>query len=257
MLIKEFRAEKLLVKVYETRQSMGQAAADEVAAKIKELLSLQDEVSVVFASAPSQNEFLAVLAGMDDIDWGRVHAFHLDEYIGLDSDAPQGFGNFLKERIFSKRQFKTVNYMDIATTDPQAECARYTALLEKHKPDVIILGIGENGHLAFNDPGYAFFNDPEVVKVVELEHSCRQQQVNDGCFASLDLVPTHAITITIPPLMEGRFLYAIVPGPTKVEAVANTVNSEIDEMRPSTILRTHDNAALFIDQASAVNIKGY
>lgn len=254
MLVNEFKAEKLVVKVYDTRPNMGLAASDEIAAKIKEFLGKQDEVSVVFASAPSQNEFLAALSARDDIEWERVHAFHLDEYIGLDPAAPQGFGNFLKDRIFHAHKFKSINYMDIATTDPEAECKRYADLLEKYPPDVIILGIGENGHLAFNDPGYAFFNDPEVVKVVELEHSCRQQQVNDGCFASLDLVPTHALTITIPPLMKGKFLYAIVPGPSKVEAVANTVNSEIDEMRPSTILRTHDNAVLFIDKDSAVKI---
>ena len=255
MLVKEFKAEKLLVKVYETRQAMGQTAAEEIAAKMKEILSQKDELNMIFASAPSQNEFLAALAARNDIDWGRINAFHLDEYIGLDPDAPQGFGNFLKTRLFDKQTLKTVNYMDIATTNPEEECKRYAALLEKHKPDIIILGIGENGHLAFNDPGYAFFNDPLVVKVVELEISCRQQQVNDGCFASLDLVPTHAFTITIPPLMAGKLLYAIAPGPTKVQAIANTVNSEIDEMRPSTILRTHDNATLYIDRDSAANIK--
>lgn len=255
MLVKEFKADKLLVKVYESRPTMGQAASDEIAAKIKEFLDQKEEVNVVFASAPSQNEFLAALASREDIDWGRVNAFHLDEYIGLPADAPQGFGNFLRVRIFDKRQFKAVHYMDIEATDPQAECDRYAALLEKHSPDVVILGIGENGHLAFCDPGFAFVNDPYRVKIVELDAKCRQQQVNDGCFASLDLVPKTAYTLTIPSLMEGKYLYAIAPGPTKVDAIASTIHDDVDEMLPSTLLRTHDQVVLFIDRDSAANVK--
>ena len=255
MLVKEFKADKLLVKVYESRPTMGQAASDEIAAKIKEFLSQKEEVNVVFASAPSQNEFLAALAAREDIDWGRVNAFHLDEYIGLPADAPQGFGNFLRERIFNKRKFKAVHFMDIETKDPDAECNRYASLLEKHSPDVVILGIGENGHLAFNDPGFAFINDPVKVKVVELDAKCRQQQVNDGCFASLDLVPKTALTLTIPALMEGKYLYAIAPGPTKVEAINSTIHDDVDEMRPSTLLRTHEQVVLFIDRDSAANVK--
>src|SRR5690606_31727612 len=189
-----------------------------------------------------------------DIDWSRIVAFHMDEYIGLNPDAPQGFANFLKDRIFSKVQVGQVHYMDGNTGNPQGECNRYAALLAKYPVDIVILGIGENTHLAFNDPHVADFNDPLVVKVVDLDPDCRLQQVNDGAFPLIEDVPTHAITITIPALLEAKYAYAIVPGKFKADAIYHTVNSDISEMFPSTILRKKANAVLYIDEDSAAKL---
>lgn len=248
--MREFKKEKLNVKVFENRAELGAAAADIFAAKLQELLKTKEYVNVIFASAPSQNEFLAEL-NKKDVEWNRINAFHMDEYVGLDKDAPQGFGNFLKDRLFQNVKCREVHYLNGNADDIQEECARYAALLTKYPTDIVILGIGENTHLAFNDPHVADFNDPLIVKVVDLDQDCRVQQVNDGCFANIGEVPTHALTITMPALFKSTFAYAIVPGKFKANAIEHTINSDISELYPSTILRRHDNATLFIDEDSA------
>ncbi|MES2873949.1 MAG: 6-phosphogluconolactonase [Bacteroidota bacterium] len=248
--MREFKKEKLNVKVFENRAELGAAAADIFAAKLKELLTTKEYVNVIFASAPSQNEFLAEL-NKKDVEWNRINAFHMDEYVGLDKDAPQGFGNFLKDRLFQNVKCREVHFLNGNADDIQEECARYAALLTKYPTDIVILGIGENTHLAFNDPHVADFNDPLIVKVVDLDQDCRVQQVNDGCFANIGEVPTHALTITMPALFKSTFAYAIVPGKFKANAIEHTINSDISELYPSTILRRHDNATLFIDEDSA------
>lgn len=252
-LLKELTAGKLKVRIYDNRKNLGANAASDVATKIRELLAEKQEINMIFAAAPSQNEFLENLL-KEDLEWNRINAFHMDEYIGLDPSAPQGFGNFLKDRLFGKVNFKSVNYINGNAEDPKAECARYAELLKKYPTDIVCLGIGENGHLAFNDPPVADFNDPVLVKVVELDQVCRQQQVNDGCFASLDLVPTHAISITIPGLMAGKYIFGMVPGKTKTEAVTRTVNEKISTDCPATIMRNHENAILYTDSDSARNL---
>lgn len=146
----------------------------------------------------------------------------MDEYIGLAADAPQGFGNFLRGRLFGRLPFGQVFYLDGQAADPQAECARYSALLAEYPVDIVCLGIGENGHIAFNDPHVARFDDPVRVKVVDLDDKCRRQQVHDGCFASLGQVPTHALTLTIPALTAASGMYCIVPAQTKARAVHDT-----------------------------------
>lgn len=254
--IKEMQVDKLKVKIYETRQAMGEGAAKEAAAKIKELIDKKGEINVVFAAAPSQNEFLASLINDKEIEWSKINAFHMDEYVGISKDAPQAFSNFLKDKIFSKVPFKSVNYIDVTAEDPEKECERYAALLTANPIDIIFMGIGENGHIAFNDPPVADFNDKKVVKVVELDQKCRQQQVNDGCFATIDDVPKYALTLTIPTLMSGDYIFCMVPGETKTEAVTNTVNGEISTACPATILRTHDNAILYVDKDSGRGILG-
>ncbi|SOD12491.1 glucosamine-6-phosphate deaminase [Pedobacter xixiisoli] len=241
---------KLDVRIYEDRKSMGAAASEKFAKEITALLKTKDEINVVFAAAPSQNEFLAAL-DYENLDWSRVNAFHMDEYIGLAADATQGFGNFLKHRLFDKFNFKSVNYLNGNAADIAVECERYTALLTQNKVDVVCMGIGENGHLAFNDPPVADFEDKYTVKIVELDEVCRQQQVNDGCFVALDEVPTEALTLTIPALLSATYINCVVPGPTKAEAVNHTLNSEISTENPATILRTHSNAVLFLDKDSS------
>lgn len=249
-VIKQMQADKLKVKIYETRQDMGGDAGKEAASKIKEIISSKGEVNIVFAAAPSQNELLAALVADKEIDWSKVNAFHMDEYIGIEKDAPQAFSNFLKDKIFDKFSFKSVNYIDVSATDAEKESARYAALLEANPIDVVCMGIGENGHIAFNDPPVADFNDEKLVKKVELERACRQQQVNDGCFKALEDVPKYALTLTIPALMAGKYIYCVVPGDTKTTAVTNTVKDEISTACPATILRTHDNATLYVDKDS-------
>ena len=251
--MRELTKDNLKVKIFETRSSMGIAAAEMVSEKIIELLKTKEYVSIIFAAAPSQNEFLAALKEKK-LGWNRVNAFHMDEYVGLDKDAPQGFGNFLKERLFDQVPLREIHYLDGNSPDPEQECIRYAALLEKYPTDIVCLGIGENTHLAFNDPHVADFNDPKIVKVVDLDQDCRLQQVNDGCFNNIDQVPTHALTITIPALFKSSYAYAVAPGDLKANAIYHTLNSEIGETYPSTILRKHTNSILFIDENSAAKL---
>ena len=242
---------QLQVYIAESRAQMGEISGHDVAAMLKTLLAIKDEINVMFAAAPSQNDVLATLVSDKEIDWNRVNAFHMDEYIGLSKTAPQGFGNFLRERVFSKADFKTVNYINPEATDPQAEADRYEALLKEFPMDVCILGIGENGHVAFNDPGEADFNDPRLVKVVKLDERCRQQQVNDGCFATINDVPKTAMTVTVPGLLRAKAMFCIVPTTNKAEAVKNTVKGEINDMCPASILRTKAGAKLYLDPDAA------
>ena len=249
--MKTFSKDLLKVNIYESRDEMGAAAAADVKAAILRALGEKEAINMIFAAAPSQNEVLANLANDKEIPWGRVNAFHMDEYIGLSKDAPQGFGNFLNKAIFGIAPFKSVNYIDISAPDAEAECERYSALLRANPVDIVVLGIGENGHIAFNDPPFADFNDARLVKPVKLDEVCRNQQVNDGCFATIDDVPTHALTLTVPALMSGKELYCIVPAKTKANAVNATVNGEITDTCPASVLRTHKCATLYLDPDSA------
>lgn len=248
MLLKQEKCEKLTYKVFDTRASMGEAAAADVAAAIKKLLSKKDEINMIFAAAPSQNDFINAFISDKTIDFTRINAYHMDEYIGLDGNAPQAFGKFLKDRLFSKVPFKSVNYINGNAADIDAECERYASLLKTNKCDIVCMGIGENGHIAFNDPAFAKFDDKKAVKSVELDQICRNQQVNDGCFDSIDKVPTHAITLTIPTLTAPEYVFCVVPAPTKAKAVYTMLHGEIGEYCPCTILRRHSNAILYTDK---------
>lgn len=211
---------------------------------------------MIFAAAPSQNEMLECLTAQPDIDWNRVNAFHMDEYIGLPAGAPQAFGEYLKEHIFSKVPFGKVYYLNAQAQNAQAECDRYSALLKKFPVDIVCLGIGENGHIAFNDPWVADFEDSALVKIVPLDPICRQQQVNDGCFETIDDVPAHAMTLTIPALAAGKHMFCTVPSKTKAWAVEQTVKAKISKEIPATIMRCHADATLFCDTCSGEMIMG-
>lgn len=253
-MYKELVADKLRVRIYPDRQAMGQGAAEDIAAAIRRVLARKECCNMIFAAAPSQNEVLAALAADKSIDFTRINAFHMDEYCGLAQNAPQGFGNFLRTAIFSKAPFRSVHYINGSAADIEAECARYSALLEKYPTDIVCLGIGENGHIAFNDPPVADFHDPVLCKQVALDPICRQQQVNDGCFASIDLVPTHALTLTVPALFRGKELFCVVPATTKANAVQATVRGSIGEHCPATVMRNHDAAILYLDPDSAAKL---
>ena len=249
--MKSLKVDKLQVEIYDNRTLMGEAAARDIKAKIAELLAEKAEINMIFAAAPSQNDVLKSLVEDKEIEWNRVNAYHMDEYIGLDKNAPQGFGNFLKAHIFGLVPFKSVNYIDITTTNPEAEAERYGKLLQENPTDIVIMGIGENGHIAFNDPPVADFKDEKWVKPVKLDEICRQQQVNDGCFESIDKVPTHAMTLTVPTLVKAPYLFCIVPAKTKANAVYETLNGSIDEHCPASILRLQENAKLYLDNESS------
>lgn len=245
-MLLQFTKDKLAVQVYETRAEMGVAAADDIAACMKALLAEKETINMVFAAAPSQNDVLASLLSRD-LGWERVNAFHMDEYVGLKKEDPQSFGNYLNEHVFSKANFKNVYYVaDYGLA--------YEELLAKNHIDIVCLGIGENGHIAFNDPGVADFNDPVRIKKAELDDVCRMQQVHDGCFPTFDDVPTHAYTLTIPQMVSADHMFCVVPAPTKANAVYNTVNLEITDQCPATILRRHDHAVLYCDADSAAKL---
>ena len=230
---------------------MGEDAAKAIKAKIAELLSAKSEINMIFAAAPSQQDVLKSLVEDKSIEWERINAYHMDEYIGLDSSAPQCFGNFLDAHIFGLVPFKSVNYIKSDAIDPDAESVRYSSLLSATKIDIVVMGIGENGHIAFNDPPVADFNDEKLVKPVKLDEVCRNQQVNDGCFAKIDDVPKYAITLTVPMLVSAPNLFCIVPAPTKAWAVKETLTSSIDEHCPASVLRTREGAMLYLDPDSA------
>lgn len=247
-----FSQDNLTVERFPTREAMGKKAAADVAARIRSLLKQQDQVNLIFAAAPSQNEFLAALAADSTIDWHRINAFHMDEYVGLPADAPQRFSRFLQERLFDKVPIQKVFYLDPPEgEDPSEECQRYTDLLKQYPTDIVCLGIGENGHIAFNDPHVARFDDPQWVKIVDLDAQCLLQQVHDGCFPVLEAVPTHALTLTIPALTAAKSLYCIVPARTKAQAVKRTLQGPISTECPASILRRHPSARLYLDTDSA------
>ena len=250
-LAERFRADNLNIYIYNSRPTMGAAAATVIAAEIRRLIEERGRAVGIFASAPSQNEFLSALVAAPAIDWSRVIGFHLDEYLGMDDQAPQSFRRFLIDRLVEKVPIGAFHGLQGESGDGMVESARYARLLAETPPDFAVLGIGENGHLAFIDPPFCDFNDPEAVKVVELDEVCRTQQVNDGAFASLDQVPRHALSLTIPTLMALPKLFAIVPGPAKRHAIKSTIEGPIAPSCPASILRHHPDAQLFIDSDSA------
>lgn len=248
----DFFIDNLHVFKYSTRIELAKNAASIAVMEIVSMLKTKPMLNIVFAAAPSQSEFLDALVGHSEIDWSRINAFHMDEYIGLPKNSLQSFGNYLKERIFSKVPFRNVHYIDGESMLSEQICKCYARLLTEFPPDIVFMGIGENGHIAFNDPHVANFNDKLSVKVVDLDLICRQQQVNDGCFSDLSYVPEQAITLTIPTLLKAEKIYCIVPGKTKARAVYNTLNKMVIEDYPSTILRTHKSAKLFLDEESSI-----
>ena len=247
---REFRAGRQLVRVYPTRALMGQAAAHDIAEALRTRLSAQRAVRAVFAAAPSQDEMLAALATAPGIDWTRVTAMHMDEYAGIGEAAPQRFGNYLVDRLFGLVHPGRVELISPrGDAGPTAE--RYGRMLAEAPVDIVCAGIGENGHLAFNDPGIADFADANLVKVVALDERSRQQQVNDGCFTTLPQVPTHAITLTIPALMSASEIFCVVPGPSKVAAVSEALFGPVSTACPASILRDHPRSTLYLDADSA------
>jgi len=252
--IAEFSADSLRVAVFEDRAQMGRAAARDVAQAIARRQSAADWVNVIFAAAPSQDELLAALVAAEGIDWSRVVGFHMDEYLRLDAEHPASFRRYLQEHLFRLVGLPEDRLRLIPgerAERPLQTCLVYEDVLRAEPPDVVCAGIGENGHLAFNDPPVADFLDPVLIKVVRLDAACRLQQVHDGAFGRLEDVPTHAYTLTIPALLAAPVVAVVVPGPRKAEAVLNTLRGPIAESCPASALRRHPGATLYLDRDSA------
>jgi len=252
MLIKTINTELLNTYVYETRSEMGKAAADAAADAIKKVIEKKGSANVIFAAAPSQNEMLEALL-QTDVDFTKVNAYHMDEYEGLSIENEQSFAKYLYDHVFSRAPFASVNYIP-AKAGAEEACKIYGRLLEEAPPDVVCMGIGENGHIAFNDPPVADFKDKYTVKKVKLDDICRMQQVHDGCFPTFDDVPEYAITLTVPALMSAEYLICTVPASTKANAVQAMLYGEYGEVCPATSLRKHSNAKMFLDKASAQKV---
>ncbi len=250
MEIKHTKVNKLGVYIHNDRESMGKAAAKDAAARINAVIAKNGVANVVFAAAPSQNETLKYLLE-EDVDWSKVRGFHQDEYIGLDPEHPAGFGNFLNRAIFHKVPFMELHYLLCSPEEAEAKCEEYAELLKQYPIDLIFLGFGENGHMAFNDPAVADFNDPKMVKIVELDDICRQQQVNDGCFGHISEVPKQAMTLTMSFIMSVPHAIATVPTRRKANAVLGALCGEVTTECPASVLRNHKNAALYLDITSA------
>ena len=241
--------DKISLKIYDTRTEMGLGAAEDAAICIRELLNANEEINCIFAAAPSQNDFLSALIEKD-IEWNRVNAYHMDEYVGFGIGHPDSFNHFLSNAIFDRVPFKSVNLLNGANA-PDEEAKRYGRLLDAAPSHITFMGIGENGHIAFNDPAVANFEDNVPVKKVKLDNVCRQQQVNDGCFPTIDDVPQYALTVTIPRLVSSQYIFCIVPTEKKHSATKATLTGPINESCPASILRRTDNVHMYIDKACA------
>jgi glucosamine-6-phosphate deaminase len=249
LLTRQFQ--QLPVRIYGTNQEVGMAAALEARQILSRAIETNRNVNVILATGNSQLSFLHALRELPGIDWAKVRIFHMDEYVGIDPDHPASFPRFLREH-FVDHVHPAAFYPISGQADAvQSTCREYESLLRRYPADLVALGWGENGHLAFNDPPYAKFEDPHWVKVVELDEMSRKQQVGEGHFRALTEVPKQAITVTIPALLAAENILAIVPEARKAEAVRACLTEPISEMRPGSILRRVNHAQLYLDQDSA------
>jgi glucosamine-6-phosphate deaminase len=249
----EHQVERLRVLVHPDPAALARAAADQAVAALREAVAARGVAHAMLATGNSQLLFVADLVSTPDIPWPDVVVFHMDEYVGVGEDHPASFRRWIRERVAERVPARAVHYID-GTADPEAECERYATLLCDHPLDVCCLGIGENGHLAFNDPPVADFSDPRVVKVVELDTACRTQQVGEGHFPSIDVVPTHAMTVTVPALLGARQVIAVVPEARKAEAVRVALTGPVATACPASALRTAERATLHLEPDSAGNL---
>jgi glucosamine-6-phosphate deaminase len=244
------------IEVHADRESLGRAAAARVSQALRDGVAATGRAAAIFASAPSQNEFLAALRADASIPWPAIAAFHLDEYVGLPQNHPASFRRFLRERLFDHVPVRVFHGLDGNAPEPEAECVRYAALLENEGPTLVVLGIGENGHLAFIDPPECDFFDARPVRVVSLDEACRAQQVHDGAFADPGAVPRRALSLTIPTLLRVPRAVAIVPGSAKRAAIHAAFDGPVTRACPASVLRRHPDASVFLDGDSAASLEG-
>jgi len=242
--------DKLKVEIFGEKEDMGHGSASFVVQKLKQAIKVRGNANLILGTGASQYPLLEVLLEKE-LDWTKISLFHLDEYIGLSDRHPASFRKFLKERVADKVNPKNVYYLKGDADDIKAEIKRYEKLLRENPVDVACIGIGENGHIAFNDPAVADFSDPEYLKVVQMDEACRKQQVGEGWFPTLKHVPIEAVTLTITAILNCKVLCCTVLDERKSEAVYNTLTGEINTSCPASILRKHNNAVLFLDSYAA------
>ena len=251
----KFKVADLSVAIYSTTAAMAQAAAQAAADQLSQAISERGEAAAILATGNSQIDFLkALVEGQGtswNLDWAKITLFHMDEYLGLPETHSASFRLYMKEKVEKLLKPKAFHYIEGDALEPIRECDRYSNLLATRPIDLCCLGIGENGHLAFNDPPVADFDDLRFVKIVRLEESCRMQQVGEGHFPNLEAVPQYALTLTIPALCSAKKMLAIVPEKRKAQAVANTLLGIINLQCPATYLRTQSHCELFLDGDSA------
>ncbi len=255
MLTRCCKCENLEVRIYSDRDQAGAAGAEIAAGIIREEIARRGKAAVVLASAVSQDPFLAALRSQNDVEWGRVEVFHLDEYAGMSVDHPASFGRFQHEHFVDLVPVEKFHALGGNAPDPAAECRRYAALLHAAQPCMVAQGIGENGHLAFIDPPVCDFDDPNDVRIVDLDDICRMQQVHDGAFERIEDVPKRALSLTIPFFLRVPRDLVFVNGPNKAAAVKAALEGPVAESCPASILRRHPSAILFLDPAAASALK--
>ena len=248
------QVEQMPVAIYESNVALGRAAAADFADIVKRAVIERGAAAVILATGNSQLTFIGALHEHPDIPWNKVSVFHMDEYLGMSEQHPASFRRFLREKVADVYHPRAMIGMRGDTTDVEAELARYTALLEEHKPDLCVLGIGENGHLAFNDPP-ADFQTSKTIHVVTLDELCRRQQVGEGHFATLDDVPKQALSLTVPALLKPPRVMAIVPEARKANAVRAALRGPVTDSCPASILRTQAHAKLYLDADSAALVR--
>jgi glucosamine-6-phosphate deaminase len=252
-----FQVDRLNVEVHPDRVSAGHAAAQAAAGSLRHLAAEREHFAVVFATGASQLEMLRALTTTPDLPWSQVEGFHLDEYVGIDENHPASFRRYLRENLTTRVKMRAFNEINGSALDPEAVCREYAEKLRAAAPPLCLLGIGENGHLAFNEPCEADFNDPKDVKVVTLDATCRQQQTAEGWFSSIVEVPSQAITVTIPALFRIPRLILSVPGERKAEIMRRVFTEPLSPHCPATILRAHPDATVYLDPDSAALVKDW
>ena len=243
------------LEVFDSKRELGEAAARAAAEVIRASIAARGRARVVAATGASQFEFLDALARVAGIDWGQVTFFHLDEYVGLPESHPASFRKYLRERLASRVRPGAFHFIDGEAQDPREECRRLGALISQEDVDVAFVGIGENGHLAFNDPP-ADFETEEPYIVVELDEACRRQQVGEGWFEGVDEVPRRAISMSIRQILKARHVVGVVPDRRKAEAVRDCLELEVSPLRPASALQRHEGASLYLDRESASLLAG-
>lgn len=244
------KIDQLKIEIYPDARLLGQAAAQFVSGHLNETIAAKGSANMILATGTSQFTFLEALK-YEQVNWEKVSVFHLDEYIGLSPTHPASFRKYLKERILNEINPGKVYLLAGDAEDIEEEMARYTALLQDNPVDIACIGIGENGHIAFNDPPVADFEDTETVKIVELDEECRMQQFGEGWFPSLEAVPKIALTLTIPAIMRAKIISCVVPESRKAKAVKQSLYGEISTTCPASILRKHPDAILYLDKESS------
>ena len=252
--VRRLQIGNLKIEIHPSRKGAGTAAAEAAAAELKRLARQSERISVIFATGASQIETLRSLVRIPDLPWKDISGFHMDEYVGIPADHIGSFRYYMRQELTECVPIGHFHDVDGNAADPAAFCKEYAETLRSINPQLCLLGIGENGHLAFNDPGFADFDDPEDMKVVLLDEQCKRQQVAERWFRSTEEVPSQAMTLTIPTLLRVPKLIISVPGSRKAKIVYRALYDPISTACPATILRTHPDATVYLDEESAVEL---